>query len=42
MPEPNQVDEVYAYESDSASIIEQNQQNQAAQKQISNLERNRI
>ena len=32
MPEPNQVDEVYAYESDSASIIEQNQQNQAAQK----------
>lgn len=32
MPEPNQVNEVYAYESDSASIIEQNQQNQAAQK----------
>jgi len=32
MPEPNQVDEVYSYESDSASIIEQNQQNQAAQK----------
>lgn len=32
MPEPNQVDEVYAYESDSASIIEQNQLNQAAQK----------
>ena len=32
MPEPNQVDEVYAYDSDSASIIEQNQQNQAAQK----------
>lgn len=32
MLEPNQVDEVYAYESDSASIIEQNQQNQAAQK----------
>ena len=39
MPEPNQVDEVYAYESDSASIIEQNQKNKLAQKQISNLER---
>lgn len=32
MPEPNQVDEVYAYESDSASIIKQNQLNQAAKK----------